>query len=159
MNLGGFSMKRLALLSLVLVALFGLGFALFARPAVAQDEMMEGVACDSTLITLLYVAEYEYGFHSMMDTSTFAKGQYEPLFEAMMMEMEEGMGDEMMESTEEAMMESTEEVMMEEPMMDEMMLPVGTVAGEDPACTALREELDAFFYETLNEMMMAEEGM
>jgi hypothetical protein len=148
-------MKRVALFTFILVAVFGLAFALIARPAVAQDEMMEGVACDSTLITLLYIAEYDYGFHSMMDTSTFNKGQYEALFEAMMMEMEEG-----------GMMEATEEAMMEEPMMeatdvmmDDMMLSVGTVAGEDPACTALRQELDAFFYKALNDMMMEEEGM
>jgi hypothetical protein len=145
-------MKRIALFSLVLVAVFAAVFAFASRPAVAQDEMMAHT-CDSTLITLLYIAEHDYGFHSMMDTASFDKGQYAPLFEAMMMEMEEeGMGEEMMESTEEAMME--------EPMMDEMMmLPVGNIEGEDPACAELRAELDAFFYTKFSEMMMSEDGM
>ena len=112
--------------------------------------------CDSTLITLLYIAEYDYGFESMtMDLATFDKGQYAPLFDAMMMMDDEEMMDD------EPMMEMTEEAMMEEPMMDDMMmLPVLTVEGEDPACTALRAELDAFFYKALNEeMMMEDDGM
>jgi hypothetical protein len=144
-------MKRIALFAVVLVAVLAAVFAFASRPAVAQDEMMTH-RCDSTVITLLLIAEYDYGFHSMMDTASFDKGQYAPFFEAMMMEMEEGMGEEMMESTEEAMME--------EPMMDEMMmLSVGNIEGEDPACAELRAELDAFFYAKFSEMMMAEDGM
>jgi hypothetical protein len=149
---GGKKMKRIALFAVVLVAILAAVFAFASRPAVAQDEMMAHT-CDSTLISLLLIAEYDYGFHSMMDTASFDKGQYAPFFEAMMMEMEE----EMME---EPMMESTEEAMMEEPMMDDMMmLPVGNIEGEDPACTELRAELDAFFYAKFSEMMMAEDGM
>lgn len=144
-------MKRFSLFALVLVALFGLAFAFNAQQTAAQDEMMLHT-CDSTLITLLLIAEYDYGFHSMMDLASFDKGQYAPLFEAMMMMEEE----EMME--EEPMMEATE-AMMEEPMMDDMMmLSVGNIEGEDPACTELRAELDAFFYAKFSEMMM-EEGM
>jgi hypothetical protein len=113
--------------------------------AQAQDEMMAHT-CDSTLILLLYIAEHDYGFHSMMDVSTFEKGQYAPLFEAMMAEME----GEMMES---------EEAMMEEEMMegDMMLLSPGNVEGEDTACTDLRAEIEAFLYKTLSADMMMEE--
>ncbi len=113
--------------------------------AQAQDEMMTHT-CDSTLILLLYIAEHDYGFHSMMDVSTFEKGQYAPLFEAMMAEME----GEMMES---------EEAMMEEEMMegDMMMLSPGNIEGEDPACADLRAEVAAFLYEVLSADMMMEE--
>jgi hypothetical protein len=143
---GEHKMKRIAVFTLLLVVVFGAVFAFMSRPAVAQDEMMSH-SCDSTLITLLLIAEYDYGFQSMMDTANFDKGQYAPLFEAMMMDMEE------------PMMESTEEAMMEEPMMDDMMmLSVGNIEGEDPACAELRAELDAFFYAKFTEMM-AEEGM
>jgi hypothetical protein len=149
---GGFYMKRITLVAFVFVAILGLGFALTAQQTAAQDEMMTHI-CDSTLITLLYIAEYDYGFESMMDLSTFDKGQYTPLFDAMMMEDEDGM----MEMTEEPMME--EEMMTEEPMIEEgmTMLMVGNIEGEDPACAELRAELNTFFYDTLT--MMEDDGM
>ena len=147
---------RIALLILTLLAVSGLAFAV---PVLAQDEMMTHT-CDSTLILLLYLAEHDYGFHSMMDISSFDKGQYGPLFDAMMATMagEEMMEGEMM-ATEEAMMEEGE-MMGEETMMDgEMtMLMPATIEGEDPACTELRAELDAFFYSTLTAGMMMEES-
>jgi hypothetical protein len=152
-------MKRIAIFTLILAAVFSLSFALAVpQTALAQDEtMMESHVCDSTLILLLYIAEYDYGFHSMMDLSSFEKGQLSPLFDAMMMD------EEMMDMTEEAMMDEemmdmTEEAMMDEEMMDTVMLSMGHIEGEDPACTALREEISAFFYVTYTEMMMMEEG-
>jgi hypothetical protein len=131
----------------VVLALSAVGFTS------AQDMMTH--TCDSTLISLLLIAEYEYGFHSMMDVATFDKGQYAPFFEAMMMMEEEMMDDEgMMEST-----EMPEGEMMEEEMMDDMMmLPVGNIEGEDEACTALRAELDAFLYNHFSAMMMEMEA-
>ncbi|MBK9745650.1 MAG: hypothetical protein J0M07_10260 [Anaerolineae bacterium] len=145
-------MKRVLLIAafaLVLSAFVGFS----SRTAQAQDDMMTHT-CDSTLIALLYIAEHDYGFHAMsVDVSTFEKGQYAPLFDEMMAMMgEEAMGDDMM-ATEEAMMGS------EETMMGDMvMLTPGHVEGEDPACTALRDELDAFLYTTLSEGMMMESG-
>jgi hypothetical protein len=136
------------------VLLFALALSLSATPVSAQDTMTH--VCDSTLITLLYVAEHDYDFHSMsMDLATFDKGQYTPLFDAMMSEMSEG--DTM--ATEEAMMDEmiTEEAIMED-MGDMTMLAPGAVSGEDRACTALREELDTFFSQTLGHEMM-EEGI
>jgi hypothetical protein len=115
--------------------------------AQAQDEMMTHT-CDSTLILLLYIAEHDYGFHSMMDVLTFEKGQYAPLFDAMMAEMEGEMMEGDMMATEEAMMEG-----------DMMMLSPGNVEGEDTACTDLRAEIEAFLYKTLlADMMMEEPG-
>ena len=145
-------MKRITLLAVLIIAVFALAFAWNARPTVAQDEMMLH-SCDSTLITLLLIAEYDYGFESMMDLATFDKGEYAPFFEAMMMMEEE----EMMEMTEEPMVE--EEMMTEEPMMEDMMmLPVGNIEGEDPACAELRAELNTFFYDGFSAMMMEEDG-
>lgn len=117
----------------------------------AQDEMMLHV-CDSTLITLLYIAEHDYGFHSMMDTATFDKGQFAPLFDAMMAEM----SGEMMEQPEATMMPEGE--MMMEPVEGMTMLTPAVVADEDPACTDLRNELDAFLYKALSEKMMMMQG-
>src|SRR5690606_37562351 len=124
-------------------------------PAFAQDDMMEEHVCDSTTILLLYIAEHDYGFHSMMDVASFDKGQYAPLFEEMMAMMDDGemMDDADMEATEEMMDESMdEEEMMDDEMMSTLELPV--IAGEDEACTALRAELDTFFYDALFGMMM-----
>jgi hypothetical protein len=140
---------RIALLVVVLAAVAGL---VLIAPVTAQDETMTHT-CDSTTILLLYLAEHDYGFHSMMDVSTFEKGQYAPLFDAMMAMMEE----EMM-ATEEAMMEeemATEEAMMEGEMM---MLAPAIIADEDPACTALRAEVEAHLYSTLSADMIMEES-
>ena len=147
-------MKRVLLTAalactLVLTTFVGIS----SRSAQAQDDMMTHV-CDSTLIGLLYIAEHDYGFHSMaMDLSTFEKGQYAPLFDEMMAMMSEESMDDTMMATEEAMM-GTEESMMG----DMVMLTPGHVADEDPACTALRDELDAFLYTALTEGMMAMES-
>jgi len=148
--------RVLSALALSVVFVFTLAFgAAASRPAQAQDEMMTHV-CDSSLITLLYIAEADYGFHAMeMDLASFEKGQYAPLFEAMMAEMmDEG---EMMEEdmTEGEMME---EDMTEGEMMEDMvMLAPAVVEGEDEACTALRAELDTFFYDALTKDMMGME--
>jgi hypothetical protein len=121
-------------------------------PTFAQADMMddEKIICDSTTILLLYIVKYDYGYHSTMDVSVFEKGQYAPLFEAMMMEeMDEG--DDII---------MTEEAMMDDDMMsdDMMILSPLMVEDEDPACTDLRASVEGFLYKTLsNEMMMMED--
>lgn len=125
----------------------------------AQDEMTH--TCDSTTIMLLFVAEHEYGYEPMMDVSTFEKGQYAPLFEAMMM-----MDDEMMEEdmSEDEMMEedmSEDDMMEEDEMMDDMMmLAAPVIADEDPACTELRTSVEDWLYAhfEMGMMMMEDEG-
>jgi hypothetical protein len=119
------------------------------------------------LIALLYVAENDYGFHSTMDLATFEKGQFTPLFDAMMARMQNS-GDmmatpEAMMATEGSMqsgdMMATPEAMMatEDAMMQPMVtLTPGNISGEDSACSALRAELDAYLLTALNnhDMMM-----
>jgi hypothetical protein len=131
---------RTTMVRLVLLALVVLGVGVF--PALAQDTAMMHV-CDSTTILLLYIAENDYGFQSMMDVSTFDKGQYAPLFDAMM--AEEPMGDDTM---------ATEEAMMGDASMT-MLMPL-TVPDEDPECTALRAEVEAYLYTSLSMGTMEE---
>jgi hypothetical protein len=154
-----FSLKRSVLPSVVL--LFGLigGLAFSAlTPVLAQDSMNQ-VTCDSTLVTLLYIAEHDYGFHSMLDVSKLDKGQYGPLFDQMMA-MGEGGGMSAEATPEAGMMENTPEASMgstpESGMMESTtMLTPGTVAGEDQFCTDLRTELDTFFYNTFTSASMS----
>lgn len=149
-------MKRssMAAVALSLVLLVTAGLTL--RPAQAQDDMMTHV-CDSTLIALLFVAEYEYGFEAMsVDVATLEKGQFQPLFESMMAMMDGDMMDEGEDMAEGDMM-ATEEPMMEDTMM--VTLLPGHIADEDPACTALRDELDAFLFHAFEDsLMMGAEG-
>jgi hypothetical protein len=96
--------KRVTVLYVSLMLLVG---AIFV-PTLAQDTMEEKAVCDSSLATLILVAEYHYDYlsHMMMDESMMAMmpnldyGQYQPLIDeimTMMMEMmEEG---SMMEET------------------------------------------------------------
>ncbi len=141
-------------LAVVVVALFAsFGFGAQRNVVEAQDEM---IVCDLTLITLLYISEHEYGHFPMMDVSNIDKGQYTPLFDAMMAEMEE------MAATEEPEMAETEEPEMaetEEPAESEYtQLAHGDIEGEPQECTDLRHELDAWFMEHfMHEMMMEEE--
>jgi hypothetical protein len=137
-------MKRLGL-SVLLVLLVIVGIVPFTLQA--QDAMMDTHVCDSTLITLLLLAEGDYGFESMYDLSSYEKGQYAPLFEEMMMAMDDMGDDTMMDDTadmgDDTMMDDTAD-MGDDTMM--VMLTPGHIEGEDEACTALRDELDAFFY-------------
>ena len=158
-------LKRTIALVLALVAV--LAFAL--APAAAQDDdgdmaMEEGIVCDSTLITLLFIAEYEYGYESMMDLSLFEKGQFAPWFDTMMSDMsmdDESMDDESMDD--ESM---DDESMDDEPMDDESMggdmvtLEPGNLADEDPACTELRASVEAFLADAIGSdlSMMDDEG-
>jgi hypothetical protein len=147
-------MMATAFLVVVLFASFGFGAQ--RNIVEAQDDQ---IVCDWTLITLLYISEHEYGHFPMTDVSNFDFGQYTPLFEAMMAEME-------MTATEEPEMSETEEPEMsetEEPEMSETEEPPftflehGDIEGEPQACTDLRHELDAWFLgHFMHEMEMDE---
>ncbi len=148
-----------------LVALASVTFApVHALVAQAQDSM--AVACDSTLVTLLLVAEHDYGYLTNMKAmgessgemmTEIDYGQYTPLVNEILMRMAsmEGdmSGDEMMEGDD--MMDMTPAqasisafltgIGMEAP--DFAMytdLPAGDVAGEDAVCTALRADVQQF---------------
>lgn len=152
-----------------------LAAALFALPiffsaqfaAQAQDDsMMDEVVCDSTVITLLFLAENDYGFTSEnLDLSVYAKGQYSGIFDAMMAMMDgEMMDDEM--ADDEMMDDMADDEMMDDEMADDEMmddmvtLTPGHIEGEAEPCNALREELDVFFQDVLlgGDMMMESDG-
>lgn len=149
-------------ISLAILVVFVLSLAV---PMVnAQDDMMSHT-CDSTTIMLLFVAEYEYGYEPMMDVSTFEKGQYAPLFDAMMSMdgdmMDEDMGDEEMMDEDMDDEDMMDEDMSDEEMMDDMMmLAAPVIADEDPACTELRNEVEGWLYAhfEMGMMMMEDEG-
>ncbi|MBI1259681.1 MAG: hypothetical protein GC204_19615 [Chloroflexi bacterium] len=147
-------MRKLTARLSVLCAAALLVFApAFARVTQAQDSMKH--VCDSTLITLLFIAESDYGYHGM-DTSVYDKGQFTSMFEAMMAHMDDSMmmtpTEEMMMGDDSMMMTPTEEMMMGDAMMTT--LTPGIMANEDPACTALRADLEAFFYKHYSDMSM-----
>ncbi len=148
--------QRFTLVSVVIGAILVLSLGL---PAVsAQDDMM--ITCDSTVITLLYIAEHDYGYHPMTDVSNIDKGQFAPLFEAMMM-MSDEMDEPEMAMTEEPEMAMTEEPEMEMTEEGGMMmthLEPGVVADENEVCTALRVELEHFLFDQFEHDMMMSEG-
>ncbi|MCL4249866.1 MAG: hypothetical protein KJ065_17095 [Anaerolineae bacterium] len=147
-----------------LVALASVTFApVHALVAQAQDSM--AVACDSTLVTLLLVAEHDYSYLTNMKAmgessgemmTEIDYGQYTPLVNEILMRMAsmEGdmSGDEMMQGDEMMGMTAQDTISafltgigMEAP--DFAMytdLPAGDVSGEDVACTALRADVQQF---------------
>jgi hypothetical protein len=164
-------LKRAAFVLLALAIALGGGlFTSAAQPTQAQDnsgDNMGMITCDSTLVTLLFIAENDYGFHSMYDVSTLEKGKYQPLFDQMMAQMDQGnmgSGDNMgegdmsgdnMSSGDESMGGSD---MSGDNMSGDMMtLSPGVVPGEDQFCTDLRAELESFFYDHFT--MMSDESM
>lgn len=181
-------MKRFGIVSALIAVAFlaGAVFAPVAFRAQAQDEENMGLACDSTLVLLLYIAEHDYDYLSgmrmnMPDAAPIDYGQFTPLIEntiAMMTAMmEEASEEDMMAMeamnamVEPMMMMSVQELTdaymqsMEMESMDLSMyteLPAGVVEGEDPGCTALREEVTRFLLAHIiaeSEMSMMEGEM
>jgi hypothetical protein len=153
--------KRAAFLSLVAVIALGGGlFASAAHPTQAQDssgDSMAMITCDSTLVTLLFIAENDYGFHSMLDVASLEKGEYQPLFDAMMAQMDEMGGDNMGEGDTSGDNMGEGDMSGDNMSGDMMMLSPGVVPGEDQFCTDLRAELESFFYEHYT--MMGDQSM
>ncbi len=162
----------------VVLALFVVLIAGFAVAPIAgaQDEM--GVVCDSTLITLLLVAEHDYDYISgMMGTDmempALDLGQYGPVVDsivAMMMEMQEEAGEPMdmeahdqmladMMAMDTAGMVAAYLGSMDMEMGDMMTtLTPGNVAGEDLVCATVRADVEKFILaHILTEMSMMEE--
>jgi len=166
-----------------------LAFAIFApasaRITRAQDKPL---TCDSTLVTLLLVAEHNYDYLTNMEKNgsklpNVEFGDYKPLLQNIMMMManmqqnmtqeqmdaaakdEKMMGDMMGMSNKDiidqymkammdsgSMAEATPDAM---GAMDAMtQLPTGALANEDPACTALRTDVEHFLLvHTIGDMM------
>lgn len=142
--------------------------ALVVAPTLVLAQDDTPIVCDSTLVTLVLVAEHDYDYLSgMMDSETempsIDYGQYGPMIEsimAMMMQMMDNMTEEEMTMHEEhsamvaeMMGMSTQEMMdmamagmgMESVDMSTMtQLAPGNVEGEDPACAALRADVESF---------------
>jgi len=137
-----------------------------ALVANAQDSM--AVACDSTLVTLLIVAEHDYSYLTNMKAMSEGSdmmmteidyGQYTPLVDEILTRMAamegdmmegESMGDDMMGmmSAQDTISAFLTDMGMDAP--DFAMytaLPAGDVAGEDAACTALRADVQQFLLE------------
>ena len=138
--------KILALAMLVTTLVAVLALSATTRPVQAQGD--KPVVCDSTLITLTYLAEHDYAYHSSMDLAKFEKGQFKPLFDAMMTSMQ-GTPEAMMAATPDAMMAGTQQAM-----MSGVELKPGVVQGEDASCAGLRADVEAFLYKTLSSKMM-----
>lgn len=157
-----------------------LAFAIFVpgstKVAYAQDKPL---SCDSTLVTLLLVAEHNYDYLTNMEKNgskipNIDYGDYKPLIEnimSMMMAMQDNMTQEQMDAAakEDKMMGdmmgmSNADVIkeylksMNMDSMDAMsQLPTGALASEDPACTALRSDVEHFLLvHTITDMMMHE---
>ncbi|MBC8172111.1 MAG: hypothetical protein H7X77_10580 [Anaerolineae bacterium] len=175
-------------LVLVLTATLALGvFALLphSAPTAAQDDAP--VVCDSTLVTLLLVAEYNYGYVSSMmsDEAAMAMmpqielGQFSPFVTGMMMMEDAAMSEDDMMMMD-AMNTEVDKLMAmdsagimanyammmgmeDETMMESMVtLEPGNVAGENEACTALRADVEKFILAHVvaeaNMMMMSEDS-
>jgi hypothetical protein len=111
-----------------------------------------GIACDSTLQLLLFLAERDYGFTSpATDVSTFDRGQFTPFSDFLL-----GMGIfEGVDATDEPTVEATAEAgdpttTMPPDISGFTALLPGDITGEDISCTTLRAELEAFFVEEFN---------
>ena len=151
--------KKLGI-SFALVATLAFGF--LPAASYAQDDM--AVACDSTLVTLLLVAEHDYDYLSnMMDGEmgmpNVDLGQFSSLINSIiammqamemseedmaMMEAMQPMLDEMMMMSREEMLQQYDMDMGMEAMDDMTVLPPGNVAGENELCTTLRADVEKF---------------
>lgn len=159
-------MKRYLLIALVVMAFIagsvaGIFISRPTTPAQAQGGDMMSYTCDSSTILLLFLAEYYLDFESDMDLAAFEKGQFAPLFEMLMMDDDMDAMDEDEMMIDEDMLDEAVEAVMEMMMeMDESMVMLGGVEGEDAACTALRDEVQLYIvaYLYAESMMMDEMG-
>jgi hypothetical protein len=152
-------------LAVVLILISAFAATLWTQ---AQEDTGEMVRCSADVIANLYTAERFFGFSSVheqmmqgdmttVDVSQIDKGQFTPLFDAMM-----GMSsaDMMSSMTAEQMTAVGDMMMMDEAsMMESMMssmpagmdisgmstLTIATVEDEAPECATLRADLTRFF--------------
>lgn len=159
--------SSLAVVLAAALALAAFGLLPHSAPTAAQDDAP--VVCDSTLVTLLLIAEYNYGYVSslmsdeaaMKMMSTIELGQFSPFVTGMMMMEDTAMSeDEMMMM--DAMNTEVDKLLaldsagiiaaytmmtgMEDGAMSEEMVTLepGNVAGENATCTALRADVEKF---------------
>ncbi len=149
----------------------------------AQDEMMTHV-CDSTLVTLLLVAEHDYGYLSSrmgteMEVPAIELGEYKPLIDSISAMMQTMEGDDAMGSMSEDEMKAHDAMLAEMMSMDAMSaiaaymqsmnmamddmaepLKPGHLPDEDPVCAQVRADVQQFILaHILTDMQMMGEGM
>jgi hypothetical protein len=146
-----------ALLPLIVIALFSISLvgSISAQDATATPEgSTDGTIstltnCDSSVVLLYGLAQRYFGYTpssaSGLDPLVFEHGQYSPFFDMSNVPSTSGTD---MTVTEEPM--ATAEVMTTPeagsvPPMSSVLLNPPLIAGEDPSCTLLRSDLDAFF--------------
>ena len=151
------------LMAVLMVASFIVGVGVHA-----QDDMMESVTCDSSLATLLLVAESQWDYLSekmamdMMDDPALHVdlGVLQPVADEITMMMMDMMEEDDMKSDEDMMAhdEMLNNYMAMSPadavneylmgmnmeMMDTMELPSGALPNEDPTCTQVRADVEQF---------------
>jgi len=176
-----------------ILSVAALAFVIFAptsaRITRAQDKPL---VCDSTLVTLLLVAEHNYDYLTNMEKKgskipNVEFGDYKPLLTNIMMMMsnmqqnmtqeqmdaaakeDKMMGDMMGMSNKDIIDQYMKSMMMDNGSMAEAtpdamgsmdamaQLPTGALANEDPACTALRTDVEHFLLiHTISDMMMSD---
>jgi hypothetical protein len=120
--------------------------ALLASLLVGVSVSAQGVVvtCDSTTTLLYLLAQRDFGYQPMADMGPYELGQYQGVADGMMS------GGMAMEATQEmGMAEATPEMGMAEATLDASMigdtlLLPGMMEGEDPSCTTLRADVEAF---------------
>lgn len=132
--------KRIVVLVVLFAVIFG---AILTAPRIVNAQETGRVVCDSTLMTLYYIAQRDYGFQSMTDTTNFEYGQFSPWFSSMagMATPDASMATPDMAATPDAMMT---------PDASMMLLMPGLVANENASCATLRSELESFFWARFN---------
>ncbi len=175
----------------VVFSVAALAFAIFApRNATVTRAQDKALTCDSTLVTLLLVAEHNYDYLTNMEKNgskipNVEFGDYKPLLDNIMMMMsnmqqsmtqeqmdaaakeDKMMGDMMGMSNKDIIDQYMKSIMMDSGSMAEStpdamgsmdamtQLPSGALANEDPACTALRTDVEHFLLvHTIGDMMM-----
>ncbi len=154
-----FFMSRFTLLAVVLALLFS--FTLNVTPRVQADT--KKVVCDSDLVLSLYIAENNLGFGAvedllmqdksmkMVDPTTIDTGQFTPLFETMMKNMDSSMvvkGTTMSGTDVKAiadLMAHPSDMMKGMDVSRYTALKPAKIAGEPATCTMLRAELNEFY--------------
>jgi hypothetical protein len=164
------------LFAVTLVAVFVVSFAAMGVSAQDTPTML---ACDSTLTTLLFLAERDYGYTAPMDMTGYDYGQFSGFREQWMAGMSGAAGSTTDQSgtsgdagttgsTDQSGQGAGTEATAEAGTTDQSgqgagavagssstILNPGMVAGEDPNCAALRADLETFF---LNNFMMGGMG-
>lgn len=140
-----------------------------AAQATAEAGITEGerLSCDSTLALLVSLAVRDYGYETdLLDLNTFDFGQYSAIYSEAHSGMNEGEDMDQMgqgQATEEAGMDMDQATAEATPGTDADQSGMGLsitqlvaplITDEDPVCTQLRADVEAFFMDQMTQDMM-----